>query len=106
MMRHFKMVALVVFGLHSMLMVMLAIVDATRGISDQDVTFLLGLLVSFLDYPALQVLGPSPGLAGIILAGSFQWFIVAVIVATVPHGVTLIRRRPSEGESREESQPR
>ena len=96
--RRFMFVSVLFVGSHSLLVSTLAIV----GVSDEDPTFLLGLLISFLDRPALWVLGPSPDPVGIFLAGTVQWLLIALPVAALLHGIAQWRGRAAAGESVED----
>jgi hypothetical protein len=100
--RQYRNVAAILFGVHSVLILALAVVHYTRGVSDEDATFLLALLIWFLYRPAIWVLGPSPDPVGIFLAGTVQWLLIALPVAAMLQGVALWRGRPAVEKSVED----
>ncbi len=97
MLKQYRNVAAIMVGIHAVLILLLALVHYTRGVSDEDATFLLALLIWFLDRPAIWVLGPSPEPVGIFLAGTVQWLLIALPVAALLHGIAQWRGR-SAGE--------
>lgn len=102
MLKRYRNVAGILVGIHAVLILALALVHYTRGVSDEDATFLLALSISFLDRPALWVLGPSPEPVGIFLTGTAQWLLIALPVAAVLHGIALCSKdKASEVASRE-----
>lgn len=96
--KRYRNVAGMLVGIHAVLLLALTLIHYTRGISDEDATFLLALLVWFIDRPALWVLGPAPEPISIFLAGTVQWLLIALPVAALLHGIAHWRRRPA-GES-------
>lgn len=102
MLRQYRNIAAILFGVHTVLIVALAVIHYTRGVSDEDATFLLALLIWFLDRPAIWILGSSPEPVGIFLAGTVQWLLIALPVAALLHGVALWRGRAKAGESLED----
>ena len=99
MLKQHRIVAASMVGIHAVLLFLLAVVHYTRGVSDEDATFLLALLVWFIDRPAIWTLGPSPEPLSIFLAGSVQWLLIALPVAALQHGVALWRGRQPVGDS-------
>ncbi len=89
MLKRYRNVAAIMVGIHAVLILLLALVHYTRGVSDEDATFLLALLIWFLDRPAIWVLGPSPEPVGIFLVGTAQWLLIALPVAALWHGIAL-----------------
>ncbi len=102
MLKQYRNVAATMAGIHSVLLFLLALVHYTRGVSDEDATFLLALLVWFIDRPAIWTLGPSPEPVGIFLAGTVQWLLIALPVAALLHGIAQWRGRAAAGESVED----
>jgi hypothetical protein len=102
MLKQYRNVAAIMVGIHAVLILLLALVHYTRGVSDEDATFLLALLVWFMDRPAIWVLGSSPEPVSIFLAGTVQWLLIATPVAALLHGFAQWRGRAA-GESVEGS---
>lgn len=98
MLKQYRNVAAFTVGIHAVLLFLLALVHYTRGVSDEDATFLLALLVWFIDQPAIWVLGSSPEPISIFLAGTVQWLLIALPVAALLNGIARWRGRPA-GES-------
>ena len=75
---------MVLVGAHIVITTLLIITEATHGISDQDASFLLALIVRYLNLPAVWLLDlvGLPATGGILLvAGAIQWAGIAVLLA-------------------------
>ena len=88
-------------GTNLILGLSLLITEATHGISDQDVSMLLVLLVHYMNLPAVSLLhsfDTSPSTIVIVLGGLLQWSIISISIASIHHVLT--QKRLPQPDSR------
>jgi len=85
-----KTYALYLVGGHLVLGVILIITEMTHGIDDMDSTYLIALLVHYLNLPTrwvLESLRVTPEIFTVVLAGTLQWASLAVALAAVHYAI-------------------
>ena len=93
MMRMILKVALVLVGVHLLFGAVLLVVDAVHGINDENFSFVLVLLFSYLNFSGwwlLKFMGAEFNIVLMIIAALPQWIALSVIVGGV---VTLVRSK-------------
>lgn len=88
--------AAILVGTYVGLWAMLWLVQATHGLSDQDPSFLLVLLVYALAWPSaqlLRLLGVGDNELLVFLIGCIQWLVVAFVLAGI------YQHRPAGGKA-------
>jgi hypothetical protein len=95
-------VVLVIVGGYVTLGTALILVDAIHGINDQDPSFVLWLLVLFMNKPTVWVLDaldvsirPTP----VVLAGIVQWAVIGCAVAAVWNSLKAMDRRATQSDN-------
>ena len=82
--------ALLLVSLHLLVGLAVMIIEVAHGVSDDGAGFVLGMLVYYMNLPAvllLESLDVSVTNLSIVVAGGVQWAIVAVVIAGVHHGL-------------------
>jgi hypothetical protein len=82
--------SLYLVGGHLLLSMVLLVIVATHGISDQDASFAVAMLYHGLNLPSVWVLGiiggaPDKQIVLVFLMGIVQWAGVALMIAAVCH---------------------
>jgi len=92
---------MVLVGGHLLLGIVLLVTEATHGLSDMDASFLITLLVYYLNRPTIWLLdsmGMDFSWTTIVLAGILQWSILAVSLGTVHYSVRCrVRKNTTRG---------
>jgi len=87
---------LLLVGVHLLLGFILIVTEATHGLSDMDASFLIVLLVYYMNLPTVWMLN-SLGVAfrwiTVVLAGIFQWSILAFAMSAVHHAIVHVRAK-------------
>lgn len=73
-----------ILGVHTMLWLIFYLVQSTVGIDDQSPTFLLAVIVYYVDVPARFVMGwcnISTNELSVFIFGTIQWAMIALVLA-------------------------
>ena len=71
-------------GVHLFLGAVLLSIEAIHGINDQDPSFVVALLFHYLNLPTIWFLdwmGVRPGIAMVMVVGTVQWAVLAVMIS-------------------------
>ena len=93
---------LILVGGHLLLGLILIVTEAIHGVHDQDASFALALALYYANWPIVWLLTKlhvAIGAVSIVLAGIFQWTVVALILGLICHAVTskCRQKRPAVG---------
>ena len=90
-----------IVGIHTILWILFGLILSTTGIDDQSPTFLVAVIVYYVDVPARQVLdwcGMSTNELNVFFFGTIQWAMIALLLAG---GYGALRRKPVSDEEAE-----